>query len=141
MVQSVGVIIAALIIYFRPDWQIADPICTFLFSILVLFTTVPVFVDSMKIFMEGSPSEFDVDQLYNEIQEIKYIEELHDFHCWTLGGGTYVMTCHIRSDYPQKAIAAVNLVCRKKAYGVYHTTIQVERSRPDAHAISCDFLS
>ena len=112
MVQSVGVIIAAVIIYINPEYKVADPICTFLFSVLVLITTVPVMRDCIKILMEGSPSEFDVDELYNEILELKYVEEIHDFHCWTLGGGTYVLTAHIRSAYSAKAIAAINMVCR-----------------------------
>ena len=36
--QSVGVVIAALIIYFYPNLKWVDPVCTFLFSILVLLT-------------------------------------------------------------------------------------------------------
>ena len=34
MVQSIGVISAAIIIKVKPEWKIADPICTYLFSIL-----------------------------------------------------------------------------------------------------------
>lgn len=41
-VQSCGVFIAALIIYFQPQWKFIDPICTFLFSILVLITTLNI---------------------------------------------------------------------------------------------------
>lgn len=41
-VQSCGVFIAALIIYFEPQWKFIDPICTFLFSILVLITTLNI---------------------------------------------------------------------------------------------------
>jgi zinc transporter 2 len=55
MVQSVGVIIAAVLIYFKPEWKRADPICTFLFSILVIFTTIPVMADCIKVLMEGVP--------------------------------------------------------------------------------------
>ena len=52
-VQSLGVFIAALIIYFRPDWKIADPVCTFIFSILVLLTTIRILRDTMNVLMEG----------------------------------------------------------------------------------------
>ena len=55
MIQSAGVIIAAVIIYVKPDWEIADPICTFLFSILVMITTIPIFIDCMRFLMESSP--------------------------------------------------------------------------------------
>lgn len=42
MITSVGVILAALIIYFKSEYKWADPLCTFVFSVIVLFTTLPV---------------------------------------------------------------------------------------------------
>lgn len=70
MVQSIGVIIAAIIIYVKPEWKIADPICTFLFSILVLITTVPIFSDCMSILMESAPGDIEVMDLYNAILSV-----------------------------------------------------------------------
>ena len=52
MLQSIGVIIAAILITINDDFKIADPICTYLFSILVIITTIPVFRDCMRILME-----------------------------------------------------------------------------------------
>ncbi|XP_035772746.1 zinc transporter 2-like isoform X2 [Anopheles albimanus] len=46
-VQSLGVFIAALVIYFKPEWNIIDPICTFLFSVLVLGTTIAIMKDAI----------------------------------------------------------------------------------------------
>jgi cation diffusion facilitator family transporter len=48
-VQSCGVFIAALVIYFKPELDIIDPICTFLFSILVLLTTVNIMKDALLV--------------------------------------------------------------------------------------------
>lgn len=48
-VQSLGVFIAALVIYFKPEWNIIDPICTFLFSILVLGTTIAIMKDALLV--------------------------------------------------------------------------------------------
>ena len=104
MVQSIGVIAAAIIIKVRPDWVIADPICTFLFSILVLITTVPIFIDCTSIIMENTPSDIDVKELYNRILRLKTVEEIHDFHCWALAGNKFIMTCHIRSNFGETAI-------------------------------------
>ena len=42
MLMSVGVIIAATIIYFLPNAKIADPLCTYLFSLIVCFTVSKV---------------------------------------------------------------------------------------------------
>lgn len=48
-VQSCGVFIAALVIYFKPELSIIDPICTFLFSVLVLLTTLNIMKDALLV--------------------------------------------------------------------------------------------
>jgi hypothetical protein len=45
IVQAIGVLIAAILIYACPEWQVIDPICTFMFSILVMFTTYYIVKD------------------------------------------------------------------------------------------------
>ena len=55
MLMSVGVIIAAILIYFVPSFWYADPICTYLFSIIVMFTTIPIVKNCIRILMEGTP--------------------------------------------------------------------------------------
>ncbi|CAN8013686.1 unnamed protein product, partial [Ixodes persulcatus] len=53
LLQSIGVLIAAYVIKYKPEYKIADPICTFVFSALVLFTTVSILRDAVVILMEG----------------------------------------------------------------------------------------
>ncbi|XP_062357223.1 probable proton-coupled zinc antiporter SLC30A4 isoform X3 [Cinclus cinclus] len=55
LVQSIGVLVAAYIIRFKPEYKIADPICTYVFSILVVFTTIRILCDTGVIILEGSP--------------------------------------------------------------------------------------
>ena len=38
----------------QPGWSIADPICTFLFSFLVLLTTINILRDALHILCEGN---------------------------------------------------------------------------------------
>jgi zinc transporter 2 len=59
MLMSVGVIVAAVIIYFWPSAKIADPICTYLFSVIVAFTSFPVVKECIKVLMEGTPHTID----------------------------------------------------------------------------------
>lgn len=140
MVQSIGVISAAIIIKVKPEWAIADPICTFLFSGLVMLTTVPIFLDCLHIISENTPKEFDVQELYNRILRLKTVEEVHDFHCWSLSGGKHILTVHVRSNFGDRAIRHINRVCEEPQFGIYHTTIQVEKEQRTATHISCDHL-
>lgn len=50
----------------QPEYKVADPICTFLFSVLVLGTTLPVTKDVFRILMEGKHSIIHIFILLNE---------------------------------------------------------------------------
>lgn len=125
--MSVGVIIAAIIIYFVPSMWMADPICTYLFSVIVMVTTIPIIKNCMQILMEGSPKAFDIEELRQDLWEISKedIVDVHDLHVWTISMGKLSMTVHIVSLKPLKTLAAVTDLLRRK-YKLHHTTIQVE---------------
>lgn len=95
MLQSIGVIIAAVLITFYPAAKIADPICTYLFSILVLMTTIPVFRDCMKIVMEVQPNSVDTDKIRDKISHIAEVESIDDLHTWALAGSKHCMIVHV----------------------------------------------
>merc|ERR1712001_128971 len=54
--QSIGVFLAAIVIYFKPEWSLIDPICTFIFSFLVLGTTLTILRKTMTVLLEATLS-------------------------------------------------------------------------------------
>jgi zinc transporter 2 len=58
-IQSVGVMIAGALIWYNPNWQIIDLVCTHLFSLLVLATTIQMLRNIVEILMETTPREID----------------------------------------------------------------------------------
>uniref|UniRef100_A0A8C6ZP91 Probable proton-coupled zinc antiporter SLC30A3 n=1 Tax=Nothoprocta perdicaria TaxID=30464 RepID=A0A8C6ZP91_NOTPE len=54
LLQSVGVLVAATVIYFKPQCKIADPISTLLFSLFVLGSTAAILRDVFRVLMEGA---------------------------------------------------------------------------------------
>ena len=48
-------------------WVIADPICTFVFSVIVCVTVGPIFKNCINVLMEGSPPEVDTQDLIAKI--------------------------------------------------------------------------
>ena len=131
MIQSLGVIVAALIIYFKPDWTIADPICTFLFSILVMFTTVPIFKDCMRFLMEAAPEseDYSTSDVYNSIMDLEEVKEIHDFHLWCLSDEKPIFTAHVVADgNVTNALYKITELLQKQ-FKIYHTTVQVEPTK------------
>jgi len=125
--MSVGVIIAATVIYFRPDMWIADPICTYLFAVMVLCTSYPTLKNCVMVMMEGAPETIDPVELEQDIFELgkEDIVDVHDLHVWQISQGKLSMSVHIKSRKPLKTLAAVTDMLRRK-YALFHTTIQVE---------------
>lgn len=108
MLMSVGVIIAALVIYFKPAFWYADPLCTYLFSVIVMVTTIPIIKSIISIMMEGAPEEIDIVKLEADIWNLSDgadITDVHDLHVWSLSAGKLSMSVHIKSKKPLKSLS------------------------------------
>lgn len=101
MLLSIGVCIAAIIIYIWPvkqhPWsKYADPTCTVFFSIVVCLTCKPILANCVYILMEGAPEVVDTVALVKEINALQDGKvKVHDFHVWSLSKGKYSLSCHI----------------------------------------------
>lgn len=128
IIQSIGVVIASTIVYLfqdsYPKIVMVDPICTFIFAIIVMYTSIPVTRDCINVLMEASPSGIEINQLANEIVQAEGVVNVHDFHVWCISIGKPSISLHILSTNPQKTLEQVTRACNK--HGIYHTTIQVE---------------
>jgi len=128
LIQSVGVMIAGAIIWAKPDWLVVDLICTLIFAVLALSTTLPMLRDIYGILMERTPSEIDIDELENSLKFIKGVQDIHDLHVWAITVGKIVLSCHVTAE---PLVCSRDLICRirdfcEKTYGIHHVTIQIE---------------
>ena len=128
MIQSAGVLLAALIIYFfqdtHPGVRIVDPICTFGFAIVVLCTTFPVSRDCFYVLLESTPRDLDIESLYNELSSIEGVISVHDIHLWNISIGRPSIALHIICESPKDVLKIATQTC--KNYGIKHCTIQTE---------------
>ena len=128
MIQSTGVLLAALAIYFfqdtHPGIRILDPICTFCFAIVVLCITFPVSRDCLFVLLESTPRDLDIDSLYNDLSDIKGVISVHDIHLWNISIGRPSIALHIICDNPDDILKKATQKCQD--YGIKHCTIQTE---------------
>ena len=139
--MSVGVCIAALVIYFYPNAQIADPICTFVFSIIVCTTATPTIKRCISVLMEGSPPDIDCEQLLTDLIKIAPPGDkiwVHDFHLWSVSVGKPAMSIHLGTMNPNFVLKEATMLCRDK-YKIEHLTIQVEdMSQDNIYKFKCE---
>lgn len=128
MIQSMGVMIAGGIIWAKPEWFIVDLLCTLVFSILSLSTTLTMLKSIFGILMERTPSEINIVQLEHGLRSIKGVQEVHDLHVWAITVGKLFLSCHVVAE---PGISSIDLLDRIKhycenTYQIQHVTIQIE---------------
>ncbi|XP_011641286.1 zinc transporter 2-like isoform X4 [Pogonomyrmex barbatus] len=127
-IQSIGVFIAALIIYFKPSWSIVDPICTFLFSILVILTTVAIIKDVVNVLMEGIPKGFEYSQVENTFMQIDGVVKVHNLRIWALSLDKTALSAHLAikpGTSPQNILRTATRNIHDK-YKFFEMTLQIE---------------
>eukprot|EP00922_Rhytidocystis_sp_ex-Travisia-forbesii_P057421 GHVS01085044.1.p1 GENE.GHVS01085044.1~~GHVS01085044.1.p1 ORF type:complete len:470 (+),score=49.72 GHVS01085044.1:78-1487(+) len=140
LLQNVGVMIAAGLIWWDPSWKLADPICTLVFSVLVAFTTFSIIKEALNVLMEGSPGGIDMSSLNQDLLSIQDVVEVHDLHVWSLSVGKPALVCHLvilQEQAARTALRRATWLCQKK-YGILHTTIQTDYS---ANKSCCDTVA
>ncbi|KAL8236758.1 hypothetical protein R6Q59_017839 [Mikania micrantha] len=128
MIQSAGVMIAGLVIWVRPKWLMVDLVCTLIFSVLVVCTTLPMLKSIFSVLMESTPSEVDVVGLKTELNRIKGVHDVHDLHVWAITQGKLILACHVIVEpnvNSDEILHRVNSVCQYM-YKIHHVTVQIE---------------
>lgn len=94
-VQSVGVLLSAVIIKFYPDAKLVDPVCTFVFSVIVFFTTIKIMRESIGILMDAVPSTINVAKLEKEMRCVDGVQSVHHLTVWSVSVDWNVMAVHL----------------------------------------------
>jgi solute carrier family 30 (zinc transporter), member 2 len=123
LAQSAAVLIAGVVIWFKPEWQIVDPICTLGFCMIVFLSTLGVLRSSIAVLLEETPANLSWKLVYDAISSVPIVTNVHDLHIWCISHGEPCLSVHCFSSDPN-ALSEVYKVCKR--FGIYHATIQIQ---------------
>lgn len=126
MLGSVGVIVAAIIVA-TTGWLYADAIVAAGIGLFILPRTYKLMRQAIRVIMEVSPPEIDVEEVERRLSRIDGVTAVHDLHIWTITSGIEAATVHLvvaEDDDWHPALDAARAILDE--YGVTHPTIQVE---------------
>ncbi|KAL8054089.1 hypothetical protein ABFX02_05G115000 [Erythranthe guttata] len=128
-IQSVGVMIGGAVIWYKPEWKIIDLICTLLFSVIVLGTTIRMLRNILEVLMESTPREIDAKRLEKGLCEMEEVVAVHELHIWAITVGKVLLACHVKVKPDVDADVALDKVIDyiKREYNISHVTIQIEK--------------
>lgn len=128
-IQSVGVMIGGAVIWYKPEWKIIDLICTLVFSVVVLGTTIRMLRNILEVLMESTPREIDATKLEKGLCEMDEVVAIHELHIWAITVGKVLLACHViikpEADADMVLDKVVDYIRRE--YNISHVTIQIER--------------
>nr|XP_057945122.1 zinc transporter 4 [Doryrhamphus excisus] len=141
--QSVGVLIAAYIVRFKPEYKLADPICTYIFSVLVVFTTVRIIRDTTIIVLEGVPRHLDTVQIKEDLLKLEDVQSVDELNVWALTTDKTSALVHLQlapssaNNWEDVQAKARHLLLH--TYGLTRCTVQVQthRQRPVRTCAQC----
>ncbi|EME30412.1 cation efflux system protein, CDF family [Galdieria sulphuraria] len=113
-IQSLGVLFAALLIWFFPNMQIADPLCTFLFTFIVLFTTFQLIGNTLNVLMEGTPPGISLVEVYDCLCSIPGVQEVDDLHIWSVTVGKPALSAHVKASEMHHTLLMAQEILRKR---------------------------
>ncbi|HEY4549567.1 MAG TPA: cation diffusion facilitator family transporter [Bacillus sp. (in: firmicutes)] len=127
LLNSVGVIISAILIYFT-GLTILDPLISIIIGGVIFMGGAKIIRESYLILMESVPDQFDLESIRSDIKGIEGVEDVHEMHLWTVTSNHYSLTAHVfirEGPKPLSIITEITQLLQDK-YGIIHSTIQLE---------------
>ena len=130
-ISNVAIIVGAVFIRMTgAPW--IDPLLGLGIGVLVLWSSIGVLRESSHLLLEGRPHDLEVEEVARAILTVEGVQEVHDVHLWSLGGGHNALSLHARIpdmhlDECERLLEAIRLVAAQQ-FRIEHTTVQLERA-------------
>ena len=127
LLGSVGVILAAVVIL-ATDWEYADPLISVAIGMLILISSWGILRDSVRILLEASPSDMEVEEVGRAMAAMPGVKQVHDLHVWTITSGFPALAAHVLVDRDTDCHATRRELegMLHERFGLDHTTLQVD---------------
>ncbi len=129
--SSIGIVIAALVIFFS-GWTFIDPMVSLFISFIILIWAIGILRDSTRILLEMTPKGLTIDIIEEDIRrEFPIVKKIYNTHLWTVTTDMLVFSCHMLLNQSISTIEQDNLVTRLNnylhtKYLIIESTIQVQ---------------
>jgi len=134
MMTSVAVLLGGLAMkYFH--WYWVDPLFSVLIAMYLLYSSLGILKSSLKIIMQFTPDDVNVDEMTKTISKIPGIKNIHHVHLWQIDEHELMLEAHVDMEKDvaisefEKVLTQIKQVVGR--YNIHHVNIQPEFSVTD----------
>ena len=139
----VAVLVASIIMQFW-DVPVLDPILSLLIAGFVLFNVYKNVSESLRILLQGTPKEVNIEEIEKRLLSFNEISNVHDCHLWSMDGEYNILTAHIVLN--DKELNMLSTLGLKKSirkilhdeFHLEHVTLEFEHIDEDCEYLDCD---
>ena len=123
---SVGVVVSGIIIM-HTGWYIIDPLIGIAIAIIIVISTWGLLRDSLRLSLDGVPSDIDYKQIEEVIAGVPGVSSFHHMHIWALSTTENALTVHIvPADMENMEALKCTLKQKLCEAGIAHATLEFE---------------
>lgn len=125
---SLGVVLAALVIWFVPGWTWIDPAVSLAIAAVIIAGTWGLLRDSLDLALDAAPRGIDPDAVRKWLAGRPGVTEVHDLHIWAMSTTETALTVHLTRPDNADADAFLHDTAHALAerFRIGHPTMQIE---------------
>lgn len=129
MMTSIAVLVGGLLMkYFHIYW--IDPLFSILIAIYLVYMSWDIFKSSLKIMMQFTPDNIDIDAIVKHITALDGVKNIHHIHIWQINEHDIMFEAHIGFEENVSLSVFEEMMEKAKLYlidhNISHITLQPE---------------
>ncbi len=124
-----SILVVAIILQFR-DIHYLDPALSLVITLYILWNVFKRLKETLFIFLQGTPSDINLEEVKQQIEEIPGVASSHHVHIWSQEGEHHVFTAHVKleniNNFEEYLNRKSEVLDSLKTYNFEHFTIQFE---------------
>jgi cobalt-zinc-cadmium efflux system protein len=120
---------------------ILDPLLAIVFTLVILFNVFKSFKQIASIFLQGVPSNVDINEVERKIQKLNGVESVHDTHIWTMDDENNVLTLHVVVKNKTSYSKMKEIKCKVREIAqkmnIQHITVETEERNETCEYEKC----
>lgn len=138
---SFGIVVGGLIIYFT-QWFWIDSALSILVAIVILISTWGILKDSLRLSLDGVPTDIDLEKIKEVVLQQKNIKQIYHIHVWAISSAENAMTAHLVLNKSTSTSEEHQLKKELKHellhQNIHHVTLETEREDESKDSVTCE---
>ncbi len=138
MLISIAVLLGGVAMKYL-QWYRIDSIFSIVIAVYLLYLSWGIVRSSMRIIMQFTPEEIDINKIATEIEKLQGVKNIHHVHVWQINEHEMMFEAHIDMSEDMNISSFESILYRIKtvliSFNITHSTIQPEFTVEDSKQI------